>query len=99
MRIIDSYNRFNDRSVNTTLQGQAPQASSAAQRGTAESAHEGTSASKGDAVEVSAQAMELARKAAADTDTAKVQRLRSAIDDGSFVIDRHAIASRIVDGG
>ncbi len=97
MRIVDSYNRFNDLAANTALQqGQAP---GAAQKGSADGSRDATSAAKGDAVDVSARAKELAEEAAAKADAAKVERLRSAIADGSFVIDRHAIATRIVDGG
>jgi flagellar biosynthesis anti-sigma factor FlgM len=48
---------------------------------------------------VSAQAQQLAAKAAADADDAKVQKLTTSIQNGTFKIDPHAIASRIVDGG
>jgi flagellar biosynthesis anti-sigma factor FlgM len=95
MRIIDSYGRFNDRAVNTALQGQA--ATSAPKTG-AEDA-KGTAAAQGDAVTVSAQAQELAHKAAANADAAKVEKLRTAIENGSFAIDHQVIARRIVDGG
>ena len=96
MRIIDSYNRFNDFTVNTTGQGRGPAAS---QKGGAPESPEAAPAAKGDAVAVSAHAMELAQKAANDADAAKVEKLRSAIENGSFAIDRHAIARRIVEGG
>ena len=99
MRIIDSYNRFNNWSVNTTVQGQATSATATEKNRTAESSRQGTASAKGDAVDVSAQAVELAQKAAAEADAAKVEKLRSAIQDGSFVIDHQAIANRIVDGG
>jgi flagellar biosynthesis anti-sigma factor FlgM len=96
MRIIDSYNRFNNWTVNTTGQGQGP---TATQKGSAQESPESAPAAKGDAVAVSAHAVELAQKAANDADTAKVEKLRSAIENGSFAIDRHAIARRIVEGG
>ena len=95
MRIIDSYGRFNDRSVNTASQGQAATSATKAGAGDAK----GASATPGDAVTVSAQAQELAQKAAANADTAKVERLRTAIENGTLVIDHQAIARRIVDGG
>ena len=96
MRIIDSYNRFNNWSVNTTQQGQGP---GATQKGGAEGSREGAPDAKGDAVDVSAHAVELAQKAANEADASRVEKLRSAIESGSFVIDRHAIARRIVEGG
>lgn len=98
MRIIDSYNRFNNWAVNTTGQGQGP-AATQNQKGNAEAPAEGVPGTKGDAVDVSAHAVELAQKAAHEADTARVEKLRSAIENGSFVIDRHAIARRIVEGG
>jgi flagellar biosynthesis anti-sigma factor FlgM len=48
-------------------------------------------------VTVSAQAQALSREAA-QMDTAKVERLRSAIQAGTFKVDAKAIAKRIVDG-
>jgi flagellar biosynthesis anti-sigma factor FlgM len=95
MRIIDSYGRFNDRAVNTASQAQA--ATSTPKTGADEA--KGAAAAQGDAVTVSAQAQELAHKAATNADAAKVERLRTAIEDGSFSIDHQAIARRIVDGG
>jgi len=50
-------------------------------------------------VTVSAQALELAQKASASADAAKVDKLRGAIQNGTFQIDRQAIAQRLVDGG
>lgn len=96
MRIIDSYNRFNDLAGSTALQGQRPASS---QKGGANVQQEGAPAAAGDAVNVSAHALELSEKAANEADAAKVERLRSAIQDGSFVVDKQAIAARIVDGG
>ncbi len=50
-------------------------------------------------VTVSARARELAATQAADhVDEAKVVKLRTAIDDGTFKVDAHKIAQKIVDG-
>lgn len=94
MRIIDTYSRFSGPAVDTAKQGAA-----ATPKTTADDTTPAAPAAAGDAVTVSTKAMELAQKAAAHAETAKVQHLRSAIADGTFKIDREAIAKRIVDGG
>lgn len=56
-------------------------------------------ASPGETVTLSAAAREMADKAAAHADAAKVSSLSAAIQNGSFKVDAHAIAARIVEGG
>jgi flagellar biosynthesis anti-sigma factor FlgM len=53
----------------------------------------------GETVTLSAAARELADKAAAEAEATKVAGLSAAIKDGSFKVDPHAIAARIVEGG
>jgi negative regulator of flagellin synthesis FlgM len=95
MRIIDTYGRFNNPTVDGAKKGAAP-------AGPTPKADAGDTSSAGSAggekVTVSAQAQEMARKAAAQADTAKVTQLRSAIENGTFKVDHQAIAKRIVDG-
>lgn len=55
--------------------------------------------SPGETVTLSAAAREMADKAAAHADAAKVSSLSAAIQNGSFKVDTHAIAARIVEGG
>lgn len=90
MRIPDGYANQPPITSNATRTGAAggapPKASSD------DTSSSGASAEK---VTVSADA----QRAAAQAESAKVDRLRSAINDGSFQIDTKAIASRIVDGG
>ena len=94
MRIIDSYGKFNGPSVDSARQGNrtggAPK--------TDTDDVKGSSAGGADAVTVSPQARELAQHAADKADSAKIDQLRSSIQNGTFKIDRQAIASRIVDG-
>lgn len=92
MRIHDTYGRFDSKSVDTTRQAQAVPKADADDAKAA-------SATQGDAVTVSPQAVEMAKKAAATADSAKVEQLRSAIEAGTFKVDFQAIAKRIVDGG
>ncbi|MBI4957339.1 MAG: flagellar biosynthesis anti-sigma factor FlgM [Myxococcales bacterium] len=48
-------------------------------------------------VDVSSEAQRLAAEGAVDT--AKIERLRTAIADGSFVVDSAAVAKRLVETG
>jgi flagellar biosynthesis anti-sigma factor FlgM len=57
------------------------------------------SAPQGETVTLSAAAREMADKAASHSDAAKVESLSAAIQNGSFKVDPHAIAARIVEGG
>jgi flagellar biosynthesis anti-sigma factor FlgM len=50
-------------------------------------------------VSLSAKARELALGAAATVDTAKVQRLREAVQNGTLAVDAKAIADKLVGGG
>jgi flagellar biosynthesis anti-sigma factor FlgM len=52
----------------------------------------------GETVTLSAAAREMADKAAAHADATKVASLSEAIQNGSFKVDAHAIAARIVEG-
>lgn len=95
MRIADAYSKL---SIDKpTVSG--AQAAKGAERVKAGDASK--SSSHGDAVKVtvSAQARELANQAAQGFDAAKVDRLRSAISNGSYKVDSSAIAARLVDGG
>lgn len=94
MRINDLY-RLNTPATDTTKKttGAIPAGkSSGEENGTAPQAG-------GEKVTVSAQAQELARNAASQQDAAKIEQLRSAIENGTFKVDHQAIAKRIVDGG
>jgi flagellar biosynthesis anti-sigma factor FlgM len=94
MRIIDSYGKINEPAIQTTKQG--------AIAGQAPHAHKHGKTPpqvSGEKVTVSAQAQELADKAAADAETAKVDKLRAAIQDGTFKPNPQVIAKRIVEGG
>ena len=92
---IENYGKFTDQalqSAQATKKGSAAQGSG----GDAAGASAATPTS-GEKVTVSAQAQALSREAA-QMDTAKVERLRSAIQAGTFKVDAMAIAKRIVDG-
>ena len=91
MRINNSY-EINQAAVSTTKAAAPPpsQASDGA------AASQGAEA--GEKVTVSAEAQRLA-SAASDADNAKVQALATSLHNGTFKIDAHAIAARIVDGG
>lgn len=53
----------------------------------------------GETVTLSAAAKELADKAAAEAEATKVASLSASIQGGTFKVDPHAIAARIVEGG
>lgn len=53
----------------------------------------------GDDVRVSARGRELSLQTEGTIDTAKVDRLKSALESGSFRVDPRAIAERMVRGG
>ena len=50
-------------------------------------------------VRVSAQGRELSLQTGGPIDAAKVARLKSSIESGTFKVDAHAIADRMVRGG
>jgi len=93
MRIADAYSKL---SLDKTTVSSA-QATKGAERGKAGVTRRDGG---GDAVKVtvSAQARELANRAGASFDAAKVDRLKSAIDGGSYKVDARAIADRVVEG-
>ena len=85
---IDSYNK---------LQQTGPIAQVGGQSRTGQRTVGG--APTGETVTFSAAAQELADRAAAEADGAKVAALTASIKDGTFKVDAHAIARRIVEGG
>lgn len=92
---IENYGKLNDQvvqSAQSTKKGVAAQGGAVGNAGASSSA-----ATTGENVTVSAQAQALASQAA-KLDTAKVERLRAAIQAGTFKVDHQAIAKRIVDG-
>ncbi len=92
MRIDNLYGQIDKAALETT-KAASTGASSAPSGGSPAVGH------AGEKVTLSAQAQQLADKAAADADDAKVQKLAKSLQDGSFKIDAHAIAAKIVDGG
>jgi flagellar biosynthesis anti-sigma factor FlgM len=95
MRINETYGRFNGPTVDATRQGKGAANAPKTDGGdTTSSATSGT-----DAVTLSSKAQELSQAAAENSDNARVEQLRGAIQGGTFQIDRQAIANRIVDGG
>lgn len=94
MRIIQGgYGQQVGASITGTTQGSATNRSA---RDGAAGAQQPETASA-EKVTLSAKARQLADKSAA-ADSQQVERLRSAIDGGTFKVDRAAIAKRIVDG-
>jgi negative regulator of flagellin synthesis FlgM len=94
MRINNLYGEMDKAAVENTSKPTSPAPASTS------GASAGAGASQvGEKVTLSAQAQELAAKAAANADDAKVQKLTASLQNGTFKIDAHAIANRIVDGG
>ncbi len=92
MRIIHGYGNTQGGSVGGTTQGAATRSS----RDQAAGKPQGPSGSP-EKVTLSAEARKLADASTA-SDAAKVDRLRTAIQGGTFKIDHAAIAAKIVDG-
>lgn len=90
MRINNLSGNIDQSSVESAKKA-APQGPQSSAQGAGEQA----AAHSGEKVTLSSQAQQLA----ANAENAKVQKLQSAIQDGSFKIDPHAIAKRLVDGG
>jgi negative regulator of flagellin synthesis FlgM len=92
MRIIDRYGQQNALPLSGTKPGTAASKGSAAGQG-------GATAQPitGENVTFSAKAKELADQSSA-ADAAKVDQLRSAVQNGTFKVDPRAIANKIVDG-
>jgi negative regulator of flagellin synthesis FlgM len=100
MRVIGSYTR--DTSIDTTSALQQQAAAKAGKGHHAKGAPPPPSSTAGAVtVSLSQKAQELASSqatsASSDVDTAKVDRLKSAIASGSFQVDSSKIASKIVD--
>ena len=92
---IDNYGKFSDPVVQSAQSAKkGAGAKGAGSAGGSAGAPGSTSAEK---VTVSAQAQALSHQATT-VDAAKVERLRSAIQSGTFKVDKQAIANRIVDG-
>lgn len=94
MRINNLYGEMDKAAVESTKKAASPAPSSGPDGSSSAAAGQ-----VGEKVTVSAQAQELAAKAAADADDAKVQKLTASLQNGTFKIDAHAIANRLVDGG
>lgn len=95
MRIADAYSKLSIDKPTVT----GAQAAKGAERVKAGGTSKNESHGEAVKVTVSAQARELANQAAQTFDAGKVDRLRSSMSDGSYKVDAHAIAARIVDGG
>jgi flagellar biosynthesis anti-sigma factor FlgM len=90
---IDNYSKFSEPMVQST---QSAKKGAAAQGTTGGNPAPAAKAS-GETVTVSAQAQALSREAS-QIDEAKVEKLRSAIQSGTFKANYQAIAKQIVDG-
>lgn len=90
MRITNLYPQLDPSSIDSAKKSGTPTPGAAGEGSSSTS-----STAAGEKVTVSSQAQELAAKAESE----KVQRLAAALQDGTFKIDPHAIAARIVDGG
>lgn len=94
MRIINGgYGQYGGAGVTNATKGAAAKPSTNEKAGAGQSAQ--GSAEK---VTLSARAQELAQQQSATADTAKVNRLREAVNNGSFKVDLQAVAKGIVDG-
>ncbi len=92
MRIIDRYGQQNALPLSATKQGAAAKAPSSTQTDAS-----APPAAGGEKVTFSARAQELADQTSA-ADAAKVDQLRTSVQNGTFKIDPRAIANKIVDG-
>ena len=97
MRIADAYSKIATPSAGTS----GASATKQAERGKGQACH-GSESHDNVKLTLSAQARELANSASTPTqnfDAAKVERLKSAMDAGSYHINAAVIAARIADGG
>jgi negative regulator of flagellin synthesis FlgM len=94
MRINDLYGKLNERAVESTGKGAATGATPKTS-----GADGGSAPVQGEKVTLSDEAQKLADKAAASAENEKVGKLREAIQNGTFKVDPHAIAKRLVEGG
>jgi flagellar biosynthesis anti-sigma factor FlgM len=88
MRITDAYSSLG--AVTSQPVARAPQGRPPAP---AEAPEEGVR------VQLSAQSVELSKQSEGEVDAARVARLKSAIESGSFQVDARAIAEKLVRGG
>lgn len=86
---IDSYSKLLETNSVSSVGGRSKAGQPASQ----------PSASSGETVTLSAAAREMADRSAAEAEATKVASLSTAIQNGSFKVDVHAIAARIVEGG
>lgn len=91
MRITDAYSSLGaigSQSITRATQGRPP------------SPAEGPAVpEEGVRVQLSPQSVELSKQADGEVDAARVARLKSAIESGSFKVDARAIAEKLVRGG
>jgi flagellar biosynthesis anti-sigma factor FlgM len=95
MRIADAYSKLAPQAAGA---GRTTNAAKVGDRSTVAS-RRGAESQDGVKVTVSAEARELAARAQNGVDHAKVERLRSAVEGGTYKVDAGAIAARMVNGG
>jgi negative regulator of flagellin synthesis FlgM len=83
---LEAYRRVALSPVNSATNAAAPHAPAAAERHPAEAAK----------VSISTEARELASKGDSNVSASKVDSLRAAISDGSFKVDSHVVAQRLL---
>ena len=84
---LEAYRRVALAPVNSATKAAAPQAPQADERQPAEAAK----------VSISTEARELASKGDAQVSSKKVESLKAAISDGSFQVNSHLVAARLLD--
>jgi flagellar biosynthesis anti-sigma factor FlgM len=84
---LEAYRRVALAPVNSATKAAAPQAPAADERQPAEAAK----------VSISTEARELASKGDAQVSSKKVESLKAAISDGSFQVNSHLVAARLLD--
>lgn len=89
MRITDGYTRAGIQGIQGTRSARPSKTNTNA---------EPTAGDEGDRIQLSAQSVELSRQVDGDIDTARVARLKDAIQSGTFQIDAYAIAEKILQG-
>ena len=84
---LEAYRRVALAPVNSATKAAAPEAPPADERQPAEAAK----------VSISTEARELASKGDAQVSSKKVESLKAAISDGSFQVNSHLVAARLLD--
>jgi flagellar biosynthesis anti-sigma factor FlgM len=84
---LEAYRRVALSPVNSANKPAEPQAAAPAERQPAEAAK----------VSISSEARELASKGDANVSSQKVESLKTAISDGSFKVNSHLVASRLLE--